>query len=186
MPKRITKARKDGHVHAQDEDDNLLLLDRKKAPEKPLIHVAEALSSSNKTVNANAEDSETEDDDEDLLLSKKPSTSLPQLKNVAPLPTPTRSLSPPVDPGRAPNRIVGTTYPLRDFEKNIGQGDVVTKAIEDLSAVITEVVMRPFASRRKSELLECMMVLRKTSLKVLWKSLIIGLSLIRILFRKTK
>ena len=157
MPKRIAKARKDGHVHAQDEDDNLLLLDHKKASERSLIHVAEASSSSSKAKTiVNAEDSATEDEDEDLLLNK-PST---------PLPTPGRSLSPQVDPGRGPNRIVGTTYPLRDFTKNIAQGDAVTKAVEDLSAVITEIVMRPFASRRKSELLECMTMLRKTSLEV--------------------
>ena len=167
MPKRIAKARKDGHVHAQDEDDNLLLLDRKKAPEKSFIHVAEVLSSSSKTkANVNAEDSETEDDDEDLLLNKKPNTSLPQPKNAAPLPTPARSLSPQVYPGRAPDRIIGATYPLQDFKKNIAQGDVVSKAVEDLSAVITEIVLRPFASRRKSELLECMTMLRKTSLEV--------------------
>lgn len=167
MPKKIAKARKDGHVHAQDGDDNLLLLDRKKAPGKSFVHVAEASSSSSKAkANVNAEDSETEDDDEDLLLTKKPSTPLPQPRDAAPLPTPARSLSPQIDPGRAPNRIIGTTYPLKDFKKNIAQGDVVTKAVEDLSAVLTEIVMRPFASRRKSELLECMTVLRKTSLEV--------------------
>jgi ATP-dependent DNA helicase 2 subunit 2 len=167
VPKRIAKARKDGHVHAHDEDDNLLLLDRKKASEKSFIHVAEASSSSSKTKTiVNAEDSETEDDDKDLLPNK-PSTPLPLPKNVALLPTPARSLSPQVDPGRAPNRIIGTTYPLKDFKKNIAQGVVVTKAVEDLSAVITEIVMRPFASsRRKSELLECMTALRKTSLEV--------------------
>jgi len=98
-------------------------------------------------------------------LLNKPSAPLPPPKNVAPLPTPARSLSPQVDPGLAPNRIIGTTYPLKDFTKNIAQGDVVTKAVEDLSAVITEIVMRPFASRRKSELLECMTMLRKTSLE---------------------
>ena len=166
MPKRIAKARKDGHVHAHDEDENLLLLDRNKASEESFIHVAEASSSSSKAkAIVNAEDSETEDEDEDLLLNK-PNTPLPPPKNLAPLPTPARSLSPQVDPGRAPNRIIGTTYPLKDFTKNIAQGDVVTKAVEDLSAVITEIVMRPFASRRRSELLECMTMLRKTSLEV--------------------
>lgn len=165
VPKRIAKARKDGHVHAQDEDDDLLLLDRKKASEKSFIHVADASSSSSmaKTI-VNAEDSETEDEDEGLLLNKH-SAPIPPPKNVAPLPTPARSLSPQVDPGLAPNRIIGTTYPLKDFTKSIAQG-LVTKAVEDLSAVITEIVLRPFASRRKSELLECMTILRKTSLEV--------------------
>ena len=42
----------------------------------------------------------------------------------------------------------------------------MTKAVEDLGAVVTEIVMRPFSSRRSAELLECMTALRDTSLKV--------------------
>lgn len=115
----------------------------------------------------NADDSETEDEDEEMLLDmKKPATPPPNARNNQPLPTPARSLSPQVDPGRAPGRIIGSTYPLADFKKNIAQGDVVTKAVEDLGAVITEIVMRPFSSRRSEELLECMKVLRDTCLKV--------------------
>lgn len=117
-----------------------------------------------------AEDSETEDDedDEELLLAstKKPGTPAPPPRNVPPLPTPARSLSPEVDRGRAPGRIIGTTYPLADFKKNLAQGDIVTKAVEDLGVVIAGVVMRPFSSRRTKELLECMEAMRDTSLKV--------------------
>lgn len=97
---------------------------------------------------------------------KKLTTPPPSARNNQPLPTPTRSLSPQVDPGRAPGRIIGSTYPLADFKKNIAQGDVVTKAVEDLGMVITEIVMRPFSARRSEELLECMKVLRDTCLKV--------------------
>jgi len=85
-------------------------------------------------------------------------------KNM-PLPTPARSMSPDVDPGRAHGRIIGSTFPLADFKKNLARGDVVTKAVEDLGVVITEIVMRPFSSRRSAELLECMAALRDTSLK---------------------
>ena len=61
---------------------------------------------------------------------------------------------------------MGFTYPLDDFKKNIVRGDVVTKAVEDLAFVVTEVVVRPFATRRFDEMLECMHELRKVSLEV--------------------
>ncbi|KAG2023769.1 Ku80 [Coprinopsis cinerea AmutBmut pab1-1] len=131
---------------------------------------------------ANDDDSVTEDEsgEEDyVLLDAKP-------KN-APLPTPARSVSPAprskgkqpsssksrdgdeddedamdIDTGRAPGRIISSTYPLRDFKKNISQGDVVSKAVEDLGEVIKEVVMKPFTKRREDEMVECMRVLRGT------------------------
>lgn len=74
-------------------------------------------------------------------------------------------MSPDVDPGRAPGRIIGSTYPLRDFKTNLAQGDVVTKAVEDMGVIIKEVVLRPFASRRHKEMIECMIAMRDTSLK---------------------
>lgn len=119
-------------------------------------------------VNSNDSETEEEDEDEGMLLDnvKKPAIP-PPVNRSNPLPTPARSLSPDVDPGRAPGRIIGTTYPLADFKKNIAQGDVVTKAVEDLAVVITEIVMRPFSSRRSAELMECMGALRDTSLKVI-------------------
>jgi ATP-dependent DNA helicase 2 subunit 2 len=110
---------------------------------------------------------EGEDESSDFLLNaKKPSTPQPSSRPGGPLPTPARSVSPPIDPGRAPGRIIGSTYPLRDLEKNLSQGDVVTKAVQDLCDVITEIVMKPFASRRSKEMIECMKVLRDTCLKV--------------------
>ncbi|KAF8971598.1 SPOC domain-like protein [Flammula alnicola] len=183
VPKRAAKAKKDGHAHAQDDDDNMLLLDRKRPLESSrsqMSVVEPALSSTAEKVPAPEEDSETEDEDEeDLLDKKKPMTPPAQNRNGGPLPTPARSVSPSVDPGRAPGRIIGNTYPLEDFQKNIAQGDVVTKAVEDLSAVIEEVVMRPFGSRRTKEMLECMIVLRKTCLEEdeidAWNSFVGGL-----------
>ncbi|KAF5356130.1 hypothetical protein D9756_004280 [Leucocoprinus leucothites] len=131
----------------------------------------------------NQDDSETEDEededfvtvhhpnkdeDENLLLSKaankSPATPEPSSRRGGPLPTPARSPSPQIDPGRAPGRIIGSTYPLKDFQKNLSQGDVVTKAVADLSEVITEIVMKPFASRRHKEMIECMHTLRDTCL----------------------
>jgi ATP-dependent DNA helicase 2 subunit 2 len=101
-----------------------------------------------------------------LLDAKKPATPPPFTAKGMPLPTPARSMSPEFHPGREPGRIIGSTFPLTDFKKNLAQGDVVTKAVEDLGVVITEIVMRPFSSRRTAELLECMVAMRDTSLKV--------------------
>jgi len=180
VPKRVGKARKGGHAHAQEEDDNMLLLDRKQPSaatqsptKKASMNVIQASPSSPRKGKApirNVDDSDTEEDDEDegqmLLDKKKASTPVPPSKKNESLPTPARSVSPEIDPGRAPGRIIGNTYPLKDFKKNIAQGDVVTKAVQDLGEVIGEVLMRPFASRRLEEMVECMKVLRKTSLEV--------------------
>ncbi|KAF9448857.1 SPOC domain-like protein [Macrolepiota fuliginosa MF-IS2] len=133
---------------------------------------------------ADQEGSDTEDEDEDefvavslpaeneelLLTRKDPAAGVKTPKpsshrGAAPLPTPARSVSPQIDPGRAPGRIIGSTYPLKDFEKNLVQGDVVTKAVEDLCEVVVEIVLRPFASRRSGEMIECLKVLRDTCLK---------------------
>lgn len=179
VPKRVGKARKEGHAHAQEEDDNTLLLDRKQpsaATQSPakkasmnVIQTSPTSPRKGKAPVRNVEDSDTEEDDDEgqlLLDKKKASTPVPPSKNNEPLPTPARSVSPEVDPGRAPGRIIGNTYPLKDFKRNIAQGDVVTKAVQDLGEVIGEVLMRPFALRRHEEMIECMKVLRKTSLEV--------------------
>jgi ATP-dependent DNA helicase 2 subunit 2 len=172
VPKRVAKTRKDGHAHAEDQDDDLLLLERKatveRAPARPesKLNLTQALSSSKlspqKSFKRDGNDSDTEDDEEEeLLLDLEKPTGEENL-----LPTPARSFSPTIDPGRAPGRIIGTTWPLKDFEKNTAQGDVVTKAVQDLANVIVEVVLKPFASRRHGEMIECMKVLRQTCLEV--------------------
>lgn len=101
-------------------------------------------------------ETEPESDNEELLLNRG---------KLSTLPTPAPELESEVEPepGRAPGKIVGTTYPLADFKRNIARGDVVTKAVEDLGVVIKEIVLRPFASRRTGELLECMKELRKVA-----------------------
>jgi ATP-dependent DNA helicase 2 subunit 2 len=135
-------------------------------------------SPKNKAPARSKDDSDTEEDENDevlLLNQKKPSASSTPVPpgEDKPLPTPSRSLSPlNVDPGRAPGRIIGSTYPLKDFKKNIAQGDVVTKAVQDLAEVIVEVVLKPFATRRQREMTECMTVLRKTCLEARLKFLV--------------
>lgn len=173
MPKRVAKARKDGHVHARDDDGDMLLLDvkpptRTQSSSQSQINVTASPAGKGKAKAAEPDGSETEDDsDEDLLAAKpKPSTPAPKKNGHNPLPTPARSLSPELDPARAPGRIIGATRPLNDFKTNIARGDMVSKAVEDLGVVITEIVMRPFANRRNAELMECLETLRDTCLKV--------------------
>lgn len=75
------------------------------------------------------------------------------------------SPEPEPDPQRAPGRIIGNAFPLKDFRQNLRQGDVVTKAVEDLGVVVREIVRRPFGSRRKNEMLECLEGLREVCLR---------------------
>lgn len=172
VPKRVTRQRKDGHVRArEDDDDEMLLLDAQ--PPKRTASQSQAQASPSKK--PSKVDSDTDDDDDDESSSKKGQT----------LPTPARSVSPAIDPGRAPGRIIGTTYPLKDFQKNISQGDVVSKAVEDLGFVIKEIVMKPFSSRRYDELLECMTIFRDTALQVRLSSYFPSARLIK-LCRRTR
>ncbi|KAG1777312.1 SPOC like C-terminal domain-containing protein [Suillus placidus] len=163
VPKKAAKVRKDGHVRAMDEDEDMLLLDKKPAASRKgkelaasQVPVSPKLARPAKESAASDSETEEESDQEPLLLEKRPFNALP---------TPERSMSPDVDPGRAPGRIIGSTYPLRDFKSNLAQGDVVTKAVEDMGVIIKEVVLRPFASRRHKEMIECMIAMRDTSLK---------------------
>ncbi|KAJ7789458.1 ku80-like protein [Mycena olivaceomarginata] len=176
VPKKVARTRKDGHVHAHDDDDEMLLLDakpptRSASQSQSQIKVTASPAGKGKAKAGVADDSATEDDSdgEDLLAAsaaKKPAgTPPPQRKAHNPLPTPARSLSPEFDPARAPGRIVGNTRPLADFQANIARGDMVSKAVEDLGAVVAEIVMRPFANRRSAELMECLEALRDTCLK---------------------
>ncbi|KAF8214293.1 SPOC like C-terminal domain-containing protein [Mycena galopus ATCC 62051] len=154
VPKKVTRARKDGHVHARDEgDDEMLILDAKpptrtQSQSQSQSQIKVTASPAGKKGKAKAVDpdnSATEDDSdaEDVLAplaTKKPAvgTPPPVRKGRNPLPTPARSLSPEFDPARAPGRIVGHTRPLDDFKANIALGDMVSKAVEDLGAVVTE------------------------------------------------
>ncbi|KAI0638826.1 SPOC domain-like protein [Trametes polyzona] len=181
VPKKVARVRKDEHVPAQDDDEEMLLLDRQSGmgaassqSQRPTYSQTQQASPSRtqkKEASGNDSDSsatELEDDEEEELLlnaSRRPGADAP------PLPTPARSLSPESNPrarldrGRALGRIVGTTYPLEDFRANIERGDLVTKAVEDLAFVIKQVVLRPFASQRADEMLECVQELRRVALE---------------------
>lgn len=168
VPKRVPKTRKDDHVHAQDQDEDMILLDQK-GPARNRPAANSPAKSQGVTVSprragkqkVTADDSETESEsDGDFLLVSKPERGGPGL------PTPTASPEPESDPQRAPGRIIGNAYPLRDFRENLKQGDVVTKAVQDLGVVVREIMGRPFANRRKDEMVECLKELRGACLRV--------------------
>ncbi|KAI0757614.1 SPOC domain-like protein [Daedaleopsis nitida] len=173
VPKKVTRVRKDDHVRADDEDEEMLLLDqtgpgRAGASQSQRRTQAKSISESQSQVKEKkpaADDSETEEEDEELLLDAVPARK--PARDHAPLPTPARSMSPDevIDRMRAPGRIVGLSFPLEDFQKNISRGDVVTKAVEDLAVAIKEIIHKPFASRRFDEMVECMHELRKVALE---------------------
>jgi len=159
VPKKVGRVKKDtSHAHVlDDEDDEMLLLDKPAVSQKP-----------SQTAGIDNAGSETEDSDEELLLDKAAPAKKRRLskdKGFEPLPTPARSQSPAIDNGREPGRIIGTTYPLKDFKANISRGDLVTKAVEDFAFVIRQIVTRPFAHRRQEECLECLRLMRDTCLK---------------------
>lgn len=136
----------------------MILLDSKGPPKKRPDATTSPISQAPKKRATSDSETETESEGE-LLLPMKP-------RDGPGLPTPTASPDPELDPQRAPGRIIGNTFPLRDFRKNLSQGDVVTKAVEDMGVVVREIVERPFSGRRKDEMIECLKVLRETCLKV--------------------
>lgn len=143
----------------------MILLDQM-GPAQKRPSVVEASSSYTGINKTPEDDSETESEsDGELLLASRPKPSAPGL------PTPTASPELENDPQRAPGRIIGIAYPLRDFRENLKQGDVVTKAVEDLGVVIREIVGRPFSSRRQDEMVACLKELREACLRVSVSSL---------------
>jgi len=182
VPKKVAaKTRKDGHAFAEDDDGELLLLDGSPELAKGQLQAVTTPSTSpskakDKAKAIKSEDSETEDDEEFVhvekpsLASDKKSAAGQHAQKAMPFPTPARSASPmdvddEIDSGRAPGRIIGTTNPLKDFRKNLEHGDVVSKAVEDMGYVISEIVMKPFAWRRTDELLECLREMRNVALQ---------------------
>jgi ATP-dependent DNA helicase 2 subunit 2 len=98
---------------------------------------------------------------------RKPNHSLPSpTPSFAELPSAFHS-TPKPDARPKPGRIISNSRPLADFKKNIdAQGDLVSKAVEDMCAVIPEIVESSFSTQRYTEALECMQALREVALKV--------------------
>ncbi|KAI0286720.1 SPOC domain-like protein [Russula aff. rugulosa BPL654] len=166
VQKRVAQPRKKDHARAQNDDDEILLLDRV----APSTHSQPEASNSRPQPQTSApaakrpiptkggDDSETEPESDDDVW-------VPSSKEGAKLPTPSPEPDIVTDPQRPPGRIIGLAKPLADFKDNISQGDVVSKAVEDLGWVVKEVVLRPFAGRRHAEMIECLNELREVCLQ---------------------
>jgi ATP-dependent DNA helicase 2 subunit 2 len=166
VQKRVARPRKKDHARAQNDDDEILLLDRV----APSTHSQPEASNSRPQPQTFApaskrpiptkggDDSETEPESDDDVW-------VPPSKKGAKLPTPSPEPDIVTDPQRPPGRIIGLAKPLADFKDNISQGDVVSKAVEDLGWVVKEVVLRPFAGRRHAEMIECLNDLREVCLQ---------------------
>jgi ATP-dependent DNA helicase 2 subunit 2 len=166
VPKRVARPRKKDHARAQNDDDEILLLDR----EVPSTHSQPEASSSRTQPQTSApspkrpnsakggDDSETEPESDDDVW-------VPSSKKGVKLPIPSPEPDIVTDPQRPPGRIIGLAKPLADFKDNISQGDVVSKAVEDLGWAVKEVVSRPFAGRRHAEMIKCLDELREVCLQ---------------------
>ena len=167
---KATRRRKNDHVLAKDADDEMTLLDSapvsSRPPNRSRTQSPHASSPEKQRRLVKKSESETEDEDDHLLLGEATARG-PDSANSSALPTPpNRSASP--DLGideREEGRIIGFSYPLNDWRKNIAEGDVVSKAVEDLGYVIREIVSKPFAERRHGEMIECMREMRETCLR---------------------
>ncbi|KAF9652062.1 SPOC domain-like protein, partial [Thelephora ganbajun] len=166
---KATRRRKDDHVLAKDADDEMLLLDSAPVPghrpNQSYTQSPHASSPEKKRRLAQKSGSDTEDEDDHPLLGEVTAQD-PESANVSALPTPNRSASPDLEiDEREEGRIIGFSHPLDDWRKNIAEGDVVSKAVEDMGYVIREIINRPFAERRHGEMIECMREMRETCLR---------------------
>jgi len=167
----VARPRKKDHTRAQDDDDEILL-DRVAPSSHSQTHSHSQPEASDSRpqrqpspaaakrpiLKKGDDDSETEpESDVDLWF--------PSSKKATKLPTPSPEPGIVSDPQRAPGRIIGMAAPLADFKNNISQGDVVSKAVEDLGWVVKEVVLRPFAGRRHAEMTKCLTELREVCLQ---------------------
>ncbi|KAI0307520.1 SPOC domain-like protein [Multifurca ochricompacta] len=170
LPKRVPRPRKNDHARAQDDDDEILLdrvapsilenrsYSRTEASYSQMQPQMNPMPVKPTIPRLTEDDSETESESDDDAWP-------PSSSKGAKLPTPSPEPGMFADPQRAPGRIIGMATPLADFKHNISQGDVISKAVEDLGWVVKEVVLRPFAERRHMEMIECLHELREVCLQ---------------------
>jgi len=166
---KAVRRRKNDHVFAKDADDEMLLLDSAPVPgrraDQAHTQSPHASSPEKQRRLAKKNGSETEDEEDHLLLGAVTAPD-PDSTNASALPTPNRSMSPDLEiDEREEGRIIGFSYPLEDWRRNLAEGDVVSKAVEDMGYAIREIVNRPFAERRHGEMIECMREMRETCLR---------------------
>ena len=154
---------------AKDADDEMLLLDSApvpgRQPNRSRTQSPHASSPEKQRRAAKTGESDTEDEEDHLLLG---AVTAPDRDphSASALPTPNRSASPDLKiDEREEGRIIGFSCPLDDWRKNLAQGDVVSKAVQDMGFAIREIVGRPFAERRHGEMMGCMREMRETCLR---------------------
>ncbi|GJJ08784.1 hypothetical protein Clacol_003003 [Clathrus columnatus] len=188
-PPKVVKRRKDAHMAGEDDDELIDLgapLPSRESVKHPSGNMP-VLSPQKSFVKDDDSATEEDSDIEDLgkvttepVLTRSEekattrtergsisrTTPSPKTKETV-LPTPARSNVSASPPPRieGPRRIVGISHPLRDFKENLKYGDIVTESVRDLGAVIKEVVMKPFASRRHEEMIQCMGEMRRVALE---------------------
>ncbi len=122
-----------------------------------------------------AEDSETEDESEyeaDVALAEAGVTKVHSRKNTSPpLSIPASGHQDDSDhngeESQGSRRIIGFSHPLADFKRTSKRETLFRRLWKILhGGLIKEILLKPFASRRHSELLECMRELRLTCLNV--------------------
>ena len=152
MPKRVLRTRKDGHVRAEDDDDELLLLDRPNPANKaksasPTKNGAgtSANSSKKQTTEKMDVDSSTEPESDGEEASKakeeKRTVQLPspeptisngtfpqsqsqsQSQGQSQSQSQSQSQALDLDVGKQPGHIIGSARPLRDFKQCVKEGD---------------------------------------------------------------
>ena len=171
---KAIRRRKNDHVLAKDADDEMLLLDSApvptRQPNQPHTRSPQASSLKKRRQPTEEGGSETEGEDNFPLVGVRSATATapdPDSPDTSALPaTPDRSASPDLEiDEREEGRIIGFSYPLDDWRRNLAGGDVVSKAVDDMGYVIREIINRPFAERRHEEMIECMREMRETCLR---------------------
>jgi ATP-dependent DNA helicase 2 subunit 2 len=117
VPKRVAQPRKKDHARAQDDDDEILLLDRIATSNQP---EASAIRPQSETSPATKRPIPKKgDDDSETEPESDVDTWFPSSKKGTKLPTPSPEPGIVTDPQRAPGRIIGMATPLTDFKNNI-------------------------------------------------------------------
>ena len=221
VPRKILRQRKDGHVRAEDDDDEPLLLDQPpkrtqadsrtqstiKSSARPtqtelstqttLVNdptPSSALTKVGKRVKDDKDgmevDSATEDEDEDegdamgAMNSRAKATSfdVPDPTFSSPLRSPSQSQSQPEAPTASQlaaltfdaglphaSAHIGKARPLADFRSyNSASNREVPLAelVEEVGAIVLEIVKGPLARRRYEEMRTCLVEVRAASVKV--------------------
>ncbi|KAI5114682.1 hypothetical protein M0805_002122, partial [Coniferiporia weirii] len=162
----VPRQRKDGHVLAEDDDNELLLDHPQSTPLSTTQYQNRKLSQGGDDKGETKEkmdvDSETEPESEAEMSKVRLEEGDDTLSQAVSSPgvNADESQSIVIHDGRTSGRIVGTAHPLRDFKDGVQATNLQEKAISDLAFVIKDIIVKPFASRREEEMIECMLELR--------------------------